>query len=404
MARTWHFHVTLRMPRLSQQEEVRDTFKGILISANNRLPLCGVEQSSFSYDVPDDGIATIDGYLHVNSRSLLANTAVSKWIFDDRIIEDIVWTPIRPGLNGDWRQHSLIKRVLAAGDDFDGGTESGPRRLEDWVGTSSEKIDRGGCPRQNRAQSANQEPAENGGSEADPAGDAPPPRGRGRPARPSLVEEDTAAQAAVRSKLRSMLVDTLRAICTILIPNHKTTKRTPKESFVNLLVSMPDKLALLAAALCIAGESGAASQEPTDTSGAVVSSQKNADTRAALRAILQGRAIASSGAEAAAPTLPPPPPPAAAADLRPPPPPAEVQGQTPPPPPPPQPPLPSSAGLDSVRTLPIPSISLPLSRHLCLSSQIRTLTLICQATQTTTTSAAPGPSSCTNSIPAQVCP
>ena len=157
MARTWHFHVTLRMPRLSQQEEVRDTFKGILISANNRLSLCGVDQSSFSYDVPDDGIATIDGYLHVNSRSLLANTAVSKWIFDDRIIEDIVWTPIRPGLNGDWRQHSLIKRVLAAGDDFDGGTESGPRRLEDWVGTSSEKINRGECPRQNRAQSANQD-------------------------------------------------------------------------------------------------------------------------------------------------------------------------------------------------------------------------------------------------------
>jgi hypothetical protein len=50
------------------RKEVRDTFKGILISANNRLPLCGVDQSSFSYDVPDDGIATIDGYLHVNSR------------------------------------------------------------------------------------------------------------------------------------------------------------------------------------------------------------------------------------------------------------------------------------------------------------------------------------------------
>ena len=225
MARTWHFHVTLRMPRLSQQEEVRDTFKGILISANNRLPLCGVEQSSFSYDVPDDGIATIDGYLHVNSRSLLANTAVSKWIFDDRIIEDIVWTPIRPGLKGDWRQHSLIKRVLAVGDDFDGGTESGPRRIEDWVGTSSEKIDRGGRPRQNRAPSADRSPAENGGSEADQGGGALPPRGRGRPARPQLVEEDTAAQAAVRNKLRSMLTDTLHAMCTIL--NHKTTKRTP---------------------------------------------------------------------------------------------------------------------------------------------------------------------------------
>jgi hypothetical protein len=109
------------------------------------------------------------------------------------------------------------------------------------------------------------------------------------------VEEDTTAQAAVRSKLRSMLMDTRRAMCTILIPNHKTTKRTQKESLVNLLVSMPDKLAVLAAALYITGEPGAASQEPTDTPGAVGSSQETADTRAALRAILQGRAVASSG-------------------------------------------------------------------------------------------------------------
>jgi hypothetical protein len=169
------------------------------------------------------------------------------------------------------------------------------------------------------------------------------------------VEEDTAAQAAVRSKLRSMLVDTLRhsrrlrAMCTILIPNHKTTKRTQKESLVNLLVSMPNKLALLAAALYIAGEPGSASQEPTDTPGAVSSSQETAETCAALRAILQGRAVASSGAEATAQTLLLPQPPAAAADLPtppaaaadlPPPPPAEVQGPTLPPPPPPPPPLP----------------------------------------------------------------
>jgi hypothetical protein len=53
--------------------------------------------------MPDDGIATTDWYLNVNSRSLLADTAVSKWILDDQIIGDIVWTPIRPGSNGDWR-------------------------------------------------------------------------------------------------------------------------------------------------------------------------------------------------------------------------------------------------------------------------------------------------------------
>jgi hypothetical protein len=63
---------------------------------------------------------------------------------------------------------------------------------------------------------------------------------------------------------------------------------------------MPDQLALLAAALFIAGEPSSSSQEPTDTPGAVGSSQETADTHAALRAILQGLAIASSGADTAA--------------------------------------------------------------------------------------------------------
>jgi hypothetical protein len=70
------------------------------------------------------------------------------------------------------------------------------------------------------------------------------------------------------------------------------------ESLVDLLVSIPDKLALLAATLYIVGESGrgAASREPTDTPGSVGSSQETADTCAALHTILQGLAVASSGA------------------------------------------------------------------------------------------------------------
>ena len=44
-----------------------------------------------------------------------------------------------PGKNGEWKQHSLINSILAA---CDGGT----RRLEDWVGNSSDKIDRGRRP------------------------------------------------------------------------------------------------------------------------------------------------------------------------------------------------------------------------------------------------------------------
>jgi hypothetical protein len=68
------------MPALSRKEEVRAIFKEILVSANVRLPISGLEQSSFSYDVPDNGIAKIDGYLHVNKTSLLADTAVRPWI------------------------------------------------------------------------------------------------------------------------------------------------------------------------------------------------------------------------------------------------------------------------------------------------------------------------------------
>jgi hypothetical protein len=71
-ARTWHFRVNLRMAELSLQEEVRDIFKKILISANVRLPIHGLEQSSFSYDIPQNGIAEISEYLHVNPKGKLA--------------------------------------------------------------------------------------------------------------------------------------------------------------------------------------------------------------------------------------------------------------------------------------------------------------------------------------------
>ena len=68
-------------------------------------------------------------------------------MFDDRIIGEIVWTPILPGKNGNLREHLLISSVLAGCDGCDGGTDTGTRRLEDWVGKSSDEIDRGGSPR-----------------------------------------------------------------------------------------------------------------------------------------------------------------------------------------------------------------------------------------------------------------
>ncbi len=64
-------------------------------------------------------------------------------MIDDQIIGDVVWslwTPIWPGRNGYWRQHSLIRNIVGC----DGGTDTGTRRLEDWVGKSLDEIDRGG--------------------------------------------------------------------------------------------------------------------------------------------------------------------------------------------------------------------------------------------------------------------
>ena len=124
------------MAVLSLHEDVSDVFKEILDAANVGVQIYGLEQCSFSYDLPDDGIAKISGYLHVDKKGKLSETAVRKWISDDRIKGEVVWTPVNPGKNGDWKQEPLINGILAA---CDGGT----RRLEDWVGNSSDKTDRG---------------------------------------------------------------------------------------------------------------------------------------------------------------------------------------------------------------------------------------------------------------------
>jgi hypothetical protein len=112
------------MPGLSQPEEIWDTFSEFFFSAHDKLPIFRLEQSLFSYDLPDNGLF---GYLHVDKRSLLSDSFVRLWMFHDQIIGDIVWSPIWTGRNGDWRQHMLIRSVLAACDGCNGGTDTGVR-------------------------------------------------------------------------------------------------------------------------------------------------------------------------------------------------------------------------------------------------------------------------------------
>jgi hypothetical protein len=78
------------MPELSQQEEAGDIVKEILSAAHDRLPICGLEQTLFSYDIPEDGIMNIYWYLHVNKRSQLSEAAVKTWIYYDLIIAEVV--------------------------------------------------------------------------------------------------------------------------------------------------------------------------------------------------------------------------------------------------------------------------------------------------------------------------
>jgi hypothetical protein len=82
---TWRFDVTVEMGALSTQEEACDSFKEILNAANETRPISGLEQSSFSYDVPDNCLANFSGYLHVDKRCTLYETTVQAWIVDDRI-------------------------------------------------------------------------------------------------------------------------------------------------------------------------------------------------------------------------------------------------------------------------------------------------------------------------------
>ena len=133
--KTWRFDFPLKMPAFSDPEVVRDACIQILDSANIKSEIKDLEQSSFSYDVPEEGgLANISGYLHGSAK--INATFVQKWIVDERISGEIEWTPILPGKHGDWKQQRPIEGISAACND--GGT----RRLHDWVGSSSDAVDK----------------------------------------------------------------------------------------------------------------------------------------------------------------------------------------------------------------------------------------------------------------------
>ena len=84
---TWRFDIDVQVAAMSTQDDVCDLFKEILndAKARNEFTVSGLEQSSFSYVLPEDGLARISGYLHTNNRFLLTESAVQTWISHDRI-------------------------------------------------------------------------------------------------------------------------------------------------------------------------------------------------------------------------------------------------------------------------------------------------------------------------------
>ena len=105
MARTWRFKTTLGVVALSDQYEACSTFKEFWNPAHAILEMRGLERSSFSYDVPEDGLEQISGYVHVKNKCNIAEATSKTWIFDDRIHGEFEWRPVLPGKLGDWTQH-----------------------------------------------------------------------------------------------------------------------------------------------------------------------------------------------------------------------------------------------------------------------------------------------------------
>ncbi len=71
-ARTWRFDATIELPALSDRDEVRVVMQSILDEAHSKIAILGLDQLSFSYDVPevwaeDMGLANVTGYLHAKA-------------------------------------------------------------------------------------------------------------------------------------------------------------------------------------------------------------------------------------------------------------------------------------------------------------------------------------------------
>ena len=109
---TWCFDLTLQMLAFSSAQDIRLAFLAIFNDAHENRAINGLQDVCPSYNMPEEGgLAHICGYLHALCK--FNDTAVHGWLSDSRIIaENSRWTPVQPGKNSDWRQHTSIRDTL----------------------------------------------------------------------------------------------------------------------------------------------------------------------------------------------------------------------------------------------------------------------------------------------------
>jgi len=223
---TWRFDLMLRVPLLYGREDVCALFRSILDQARDRIAINGLDQSSFAYDVPDEGgLVRISGYLH--STAQIWHSSVKTWIFDERVIGEIEWRAVQPGPRQDWRKHDLIKDIFIQCE-----CESGILLLEDWEGNSSLSVNKGGRPRK--------APVLADGGEGGAAEAATAPRPRGRPRKPPPVDTDTPQQAAVRDRLIRLDAVNVQRLCSTLFPGDRSWTGKTKYQQVDMLMKHHD--------------------------------------------------------------------------------------------------------------------------------------------------------------------
>jgi hypothetical protein len=346
----WCFDLQLK----SEQKDASDCLRNILLDAqiSNRVPL---DMVSFAWSPHADGpLVDIFGFFRAHRQ--VREGTLETWIQDDRIPNQVTWTPCAVDPGKDWTTHPLITEYL---------TKSGSNReFWKWNAESSKlepchgmptaskrgrppKKHADGAPGESSDQTAAGESAVQSGSSAIPsakrrrkpsqtaAGDggssSPPPKRKSAPvpaaqSSSQLLQQGMSDTEAI-DQIRKLPLDTLRALWRDHYVAEKTVPRNKQDCLAAIFDRVPAMVVYQAAMRVFGaqafGSAGAAAAQPATEAGVATASA--AESAAAAGSAAQhgrprGRPAASVSAETVPqqpspfpPPTPPPPPPTAAA-------------------------------------------------------------------------------------------